>query len=116
MIKPRQDDEEEGDQEDQEAGEQEEEEEEGQEGPRGAEVSDFTRVHREQLGQPEGTAAQEKATRLGAGAGGRGRPGAGGLAGQGQAEAGAPRRQTYRDVLCNQQNVERRVTRSMTKT
>ena len=118
MIKPRQDDEEEGkeSQEDQEAGKQEEGEEKKQEGPRGEGGSDFTRVQTEQLGQPANTAVLEKANRLGAG--GRGRPGAGVGARPGQAETEAPRRKTYREVLCGdqQENVDRRITRGMTKT
>ena len=120
MIKPRGEEETEGSQDDQEAEDQEEDEEEAQEGPRGANVSDFTRVNREELGQPEGTAGQERALRLGAGAGVRGGSGAGEKArpaqpGPVQPEAGASRRQTYRDILCNTQNVERRITRIMAK-
>ena len=68
------------------------------------------------LGQLANTAVLMKATRLEAG--GRGRPGAGVAARPGQVETEAPRRKTYRNFLCGdqQENVDRRITRSMTKT
>ena len=116
MIKPREEGESEKSQDDQEAQDQEEEDDEAQDG---LSVSGFTRVNREESGQPEGTAGQERAFRWGEGAGVMGRPGAGEKArlaqpGPAQPEAGSGRRKTYKDVLCNTITVGRRITRSMT--